>query len=146
MTKNKKKSPKTHERPLLLKDDYTDYAIATKKLGGGRFTLKMNITEKEMIGKICGKLRNGKMKKLHEVDVKSIVLVGIRDYAEGTEKKKKTDTVDIIYVYNQQEARLLVKNGEFIMNSVYEDTDDIIFEKTEGDEEAPVEDINFDEI
>jgi initiation factor 1A len=98
----KKRTVENDERKLYEKNEETEYAIVTKKLGSGRFSVKLNIENKEVMARLCGKFRKGSMKKNNMVDVGSIVLVGIREYEEGA--------VDIVYVYNAQEVRTLRKN------------------------------------
>lgn len=94
-------------RALLIKDgDEYEYGLVTKKLGNGRFTVRLNITNKEVIGRLCGKFRGGKNKKTNQVDVDNVVLVGLREY--------QNDTVDIVYVYNPDEVRTLKKDGQYL--------------------------------
>ena len=95
----KKNIPEKTQRTLLLKDDYTEYGLVTKKLGNGRFSLALHMQNKEVIGRLCGKFRKGAAKFNNWVDVGSVVLVGIRDFQDNT--------VDIINVYDDREIRQL---------------------------------------
>lgn len=124
MPKNSKKGKNTknkggaaeEEQRIILKDPSTEeYAIVLKKCGSGRFMLKMNESEDEVIGRLCGKFRRGRNKHNNWVDIDTVVLVGKRDWENrGTSKKQ---VVDIVMVYNQQEARKLRKMGEFTEES-----------------------------
>lgn len=132
-----KKSGKNNPTPkiprsLLEKDENTEYALINKALGGGKFSLQLNMSATEMIGRLCGKMKRGKNRE-NRVDPGSIVLVGIRDFQD--------DMVDIVYVYNAQEVRQLQKNGDIIFDvsaktGETEEDDNIIFE----------ENFNFEEI
>ena len=104
--------PLKEQRALLLKEADTDYGIVTKKLGNGRFSIK--IRDKDVIGRLCGKFRKGSSKKDNWVDVDTVVLVGVRDFQENV--------VDIIYVYTQQEVRQLKKQGEIEEETVEQET------------------------
>jgi translation initiation factor 1A len=119
---------KTQGRELVIKDDDSDYAIVTKKLGNGRFMIRLNMRKDEMLGRLCGKFKHGKHKRNNWVDVDSVVLVGIREF--------QTNVVDIVHVYDSAEARQLKKMGEFI--------DVTINENTETTAILPDDDIGFD--
>jgi translation initiation factor 1A len=94
-------------RELILKDDNHEYGIITKKLGGGRFMVKLNLRNKEIIGRICGKLRHGISKKSNWIEVDCIVLVGFRDFQDNT--------VDIVHKYEPNEVKQLRKSGEILL-------------------------------
>uniref|UniRef100_A0A6C0EMC1 S1-like domain-containing protein n=1 Tax=viral metagenome TaxID=1070528 RepID=A0A6C0EMC1_9ZZZZ len=110
MPKGKGTKPKkvtTEPRKLLEKDpDNEEYAIVTKKLGDGRYRLKLNMREGETIGRLCGKMRRGKNKRQNWVDVDSVVLVGLREFQKSI--------VDIVHVYDPKEVRQLRKSGAFV--------------------------------
>jgi initiation factor 1A len=132
--KNGKKNtmPQKEQRALQLKDHDTEYALVTKALGGGRFSLRLNMQNREVIGRLCGKFRHGAAKRANHVGIDSVVLVGLRDFQAGT--------VDIVHVYDQAEVRQLKKSGEFVEESVRPHED--------GQTEIPEEDepFDFDEI
>lgn len=92
-------------RTLVIKSEDHEYGLVTKKLGNGRFGIKLNISNKEVIGRICGKFRHRKTKKNNWIDIDSVVLVGLRDY--------QNNIVDIVHVYTPDEVRILKKEGEF---------------------------------
>lgn len=106
--KNNKGNSENIERKLLEKDEQSEYAIVTKKLGSGRFLVKLNLQNKEIMARVCGKFRKGSMKKNNMVDIGSIVLVGMREFQENN--------VDIIYVYNDREVRNLKKEEKIIFD------------------------------
>lgn len=115
-------------RSLIYKNDDTEYGIVTKKLGNGRFKVRLNLKKEEVIGRLCGKFRKGSSKKQNWVDIDSVVLVGIRDFQENT--------VDIIHVYDSNEARQLRKSGEIIdisdaikREEIFEEDQPFIFEQ-----------------
>lgn len=93
-------------RTLLLKDDEHNYGVVVKKLGGSRFTIRLNLTRREVIGRLCGKFKHGARKKNNWVDVGTYVLVGLRDFQDNI--------ADIVHVYEQNEVRQLKKAGELI--------------------------------
>jgi translation initiation factor 1A len=95
--------PEKTDRRFLQKDNDTEYALVTKKLGNGRFSVKLNLQNNEVTGRLCGKFRHGGNKKTNFVDIDSVVLVGIRDFQENI--------VDIIYVYTHEEVRKMKKDN-----------------------------------
>lgn len=131
-----KKSGKNNPTPkiprsLLEKDEDTEYALIGKALGGGKFSLQLNMSATEMIGRLCGKMKRGKNRE-NRVDPGSVVLVGIRDFQDNM--------VDIVYVYNPQEVRQLQKNGSIIFDCVQGTTED------DGDDIVFDENFNFEDI
>jgi initiation factor 1A len=114
MSKGKKVVTES-KRALEYKTDDTEYGLVTKALGGGRFLVKINLQNREVIGKIRGKFKKGAMKSANIVEVGTIVLVGMRDFQEKM--------VDIVHVYKAEEARQLKKEGE-ILEECLRTTDD----------------------
>ena len=108
--KNHKKNVVKEQRKLVEKDDDTEYGLVTKKLGSGRFMVRLNMQNKEVIGRLCGKFKHGAAKHANWVDVDTVVLVGIRDFQD--------DVVDIVHVYEPTEVRQLRKSGAFVEESV----------------------------
>lgn len=94
------------ETKLLEKDDWHAYGTAMKRLGCGKFSIKLVMQEKEVIGRLAGKLRHGAGKKFNYVNIGSVVLVGMRDFQENM--------VDIVYVYEPGEVRQLKKSGQYV--------------------------------
>lgn len=107
--KNKNKSALPKERVFVEKDDDTEYGMVVKKLGGSRFMVKLNLQEKEVMARVCGKFRKGGMKKKNMVEIGTIVLVGLRDYQDSI--------VDIIHVYTPEEARRMKKENTIIFDT-----------------------------
>ncbi len=130
--KKQKNHPVSVVRKLVEKDDDTEYGLVTKKLGDGRFTVRLNLQNKEVIGRLCGKFRHGGAKKSKWVDINSVVLVGLRDYQDNI--------VDIVNVYTSDEVRQLKKSGAFVEESVRDDDDD------QTDLDPPQEEFDFGEI
>jgi len=127
----KKNIPPKEQRSLVCKNDETEYGLVTKKLGNGRFSIRLNMQNREVIGRLCGKFRHGPSKKNNWVDVDTVVLVGLRDFQD--------DTVDIVHVYDSTEVRQLRKSGELLDESVH---------PTENDSSKQFEEalFDFDEI
>lgn len=130
---SKKNMPQKEQRALLQKEDGSEYGLVTKKLGSGRFSVRLNMQNREVIGRLCGKFRKGSQKAANWVDIDSVVLVGIRDFQEGV--------VDIIHVYDQNEVRQLKKSGEFVEESVRPDGGD-----NTNDNHVDDDPFDFDEI
>jgi translation initiation factor 1A len=104
-------------RSLILKTSDHEYGVITKKLGNGRFAVKLNITNKEVNARVCGKFRHRKAKKANWVDIDSVVLVGLREFQD--------DIVDIVHVYTPEEVRQLKRDGEYITETGTREVDDI---------------------
>lgn len=120
----RKKGYKKFTKVFVEKDDDHEYAFVTKKLGGGKFMVRLNMQNREIIGRICGKLRHGISKKNNIIDVGSVVLVAFRDFQEGT--------VDIVHKYENTDINMLKKSGQLIENSDYKRTEDDITDKDTG--------------
>lgn len=97
---------KIEERKVVYKTDgETEYGVVTKKLGGSRFSVRLNLSTKEMIGKLCGKFKKGSNKKQNTVEIGSVVLLGFRDFEDKM--------AEIVYVYNNEETRHMRKENIF---------------------------------
>jgi translation initiation factor 1A len=103
---NKSKNNSETKRSLILKDDEHEYAVVLKELGGCRFKVRMNMKDTEVIARLCGKFKKGKMRKDNTVEVGNLVLIGFRDYQDNM--------YDITFVYNTNESRKLKKDRQFI--------------------------------
>lgn len=125
---NKKNIPQ-QQRFLVLKTDDTEYGIVTKKLGSGRFSIRLNMQNREVIGRLCGKFRKGSQKTTNWVDIGTVVLVGLRDFQENI--------VDIIHVYEVSEIRQLKKSGDFVEETLRIDNEN-------GSVDMPEDEIPFD--
>jgi translation initiation factor 1A len=103
--KNIKKGASNQQetRDLVEKDDDHEYGLVSKILGGGNFSVKIENRETEVIGRLCGKMKHRKNKRLNQVSEGSIVLLGIRDFQDNK--------MDIVHVFNDSEVRLLRKKG-----------------------------------
>lgn len=114
-------------RKLAEKGDDTNYGMVTKVLGNSHFMVKLNMENKEVYARLCGKFRKGSKKRENFVNVNSVVLVGLRDFED--------DKVDIIHVYKPEEVRQLKKSGQYIEESMRDadDTQAIIEEDTPFD-------------
>ena len=132
MSKGKKVVTES-KRALEYKTDDTEYGLVTKALGGGRFLVKINLQNREVIGKIRGKFKKGAQKSANIVEVGTIVLVGMRDFQEKM--------VDIVHVYKAEEARQLKKEGEILEECLRATDDGEPWQK--GDDEIP---FDFTEI
>ena len=114
-------------RKLAEKGDDTNYGMVTKVLGNSHFMVKLNMENKEVYARLCGKFRKGSKKRENFVNVNSVVLVGLRDFED--------DKVDIIHVYKPEEVRQLKKSGKYIEESMRDadDTHAVIEEDTPFD-------------
>jgi translation initiation factor 1A len=103
--KGKRQSAKKNvpKRQLEFKEDGQEYAIVTRTLGNGRFSVQC-FDGKERLGIICGKMR-----KRVWVNNGDIILVGIRDFQD--------DKCDIMAKYTSDEARQLKAYGELPENA-----------------------------
>jgi translation initiation factor 1A len=103
------------KRKLLFKEDEQEYCQITKLLGNCRVE-----------GNCCdGKTRlciiRGGIKKKMRIVVGSVVIVSLRDFEDGK--------CDIIYLYDKEEIKELIKLGE-IPNTINLTDDIILSEKT----------------
>ena len=110
----------------------TEYAKITRTLGDCRFTCLVQD------GEHCGHL-SGRVKKRGRVNPGDIVLVSRRDFESCTRDEK----LDILWKYNEDTARILLKSGDldFTKTSENTDIDSTFVFQADGDEE-----INFDDI
>lgn len=118
--KNGGKGTDHAKRGLTTKDDDHEYGVITKKLGGGKFLIRLHMQTKEVIGRLCGKLKYKGNKKQNYAEVDSVVLVGMRDFQDNV--------VDIVQVYSHEEANRLKKMGEYIEEIAEKDNNDTIEE------------------
>ena len=93
---------------IIEKDDNSEYGIVTKNMGG-RFMVKLNMSNKEIVAKVKGSLKKGSRRKKNWIDIGTFVLVGLRDFQD--------DMADIIHVYKIQDIRKLRKKGVLIEES-----------------------------
>jgi len=116
MSKRPNKNVPKVEKKLLFKEDEQEYGLVTKTLGNGRFSIRLNLENKEVIGRLRGKFRHGSQKKKNWVDVGTVVLISVRDFEDNN--------VDIIHVYDDAETRILKKNGDIVFDSNREEVED----------------------
>ena len=127
--KKKKKKPRPiKERPLPIKEEGQEYAIATKMLGNGRVSLKC-MDGIDRLGKI-----RGKMRKRVWIKVEDYLLISLRDFQD--------EKADIIMKLREDEIRRLKRLKELPEDNDNNDNDDIIF----ADEDEGEAEINLDEI
>lgn len=116
-------------RTLTTREDGEEYAVVTKVLGNGRFKVKLNMSERELVARLPGRMK--RHKKDSWVELNSVVLVSLRDFQESV--------VDILQVYNDTEVRRLIKDKEYFEEEGARG----------GEEEETVEEeipFNFEEI
>lgn len=105
-------------RELLIKEEGQEYAQITKILGSSRFECKC-FDGQTRIGKV-----RGKMHKKVWIELGNLVIIGLRDYQDGTG--------DIFHKFNDEESRKLKSLGElpgdFITKEPAEDEEDCPFE------------------
>jgi translation initiation factor 1A len=92
----------------LVKTEDQEYAKVTKVNGGHRYNL--NCYDKvNRLGISRGKINKGK------VEIGTLVLISKRDYQDNK--------CDILHIYNSDELKLLVSNGEIDSNFAKNDTE-----------------------
>ena len=132
--KNIKKNPEVKIRHFVEKEEgQEEYGLVCRKLGGGRFAVRLNMQNREIIAKVRGKFKKGAQKKENFVDIDTVVLVSFRDFQDKIG--------DIVHVYTPAEVRQLKKDGKFVEESVRPAGED-------GEIADTVEDdtFNFEEI
>lgn len=134
---NKKKTVAPETRQILYKEDDQEYARVLKALGNARYLLSMNVTGKEVLGKLRGTMR--RRRGANWVGVDAVVLTSIRDFQTGSEEKM--DCVDILHVYKSEEVKKLKKEQEFVENARAG-----VVHKEDQEEEDPedAEELGFD--
>ena len=93
---------------IIKKDEYQMYARVLKMLGSGR----LNALCDDGKERLC-KIRGSMMKKVF-INIDNIILVSIRDFED--------DKCDVIHKYNDEEAKILCKDGEIpssLMGEIY---------------------------
>lgn len=134
MAKKKKVTHKTSSnRELVFREDGQEYCKVTKMLGNARIEGECSDGKTRM----C-KIR-GNMSKRRKVwiSVGDYVLVSLRDFQD--------DKGDVIWKYNKDEVKQLVKYNEIVQDK--EDIeDDIGFEFANDSGEENMDDINIDNI
>ena len=105
----KKNAHHDTKNTLILKEEGEEYVKVAQMLGGGRMYVTFP-DGSQCIGIIPGRMR----KKRFWISVGDIVLVSIRDYQE--------DRCDVIHRYNQEQVRILKKQGDisFSLDGVVE--------------------------
>ena len=115
----------------------TEYAKVIKTLGDCRFACLVGEGSE-----LCGHL-SGRVKKRGRIVPGDIVLVSRREFESATRKQK----LDILWKYNEDTARSLLKNGELEFTKTAQDTeiDEAFIFQDEGvtEEDNP---INLDDI
>lgn len=129
--KNNRNNAVPVERKMVQKSDDEAYGLVIKKLGNGRFRVKINLGN-EVIGRLCGTMRRGRNKRKNWVEEGSVVLVGLREFQD--------DKVDITHVFDPSEIRELKKSGAYI-----EETDVLVKTIDNQPEEEDCA-FNFDDI
>jgi translation initiation factor 1A len=127
------------KRQLEFKEDGQDYALVTRTLGNGRFTVHCYGGPERLA------IIRGKMRKRVWVNNGDIILVGLRDFQDSK--------CDIMGKYTSDEARQLKAYGEIPedakinQDEQFNETDDLGFpfefgdpdDEEEKDKEATVE-------
>ena len=113
---------------IQFKEDLEDYAIVTQLLGNNRIKIICLHDNSEKIGIIRGNMR----KKIW-ISKDDIVLVSLREFQDNK--------CDIIYKYEPDDVKLLVKYGEINKSHITKEgnqtnypENDIVFEDVEIDD------------
>ena len=125
--KNIKSIKNVPKAEMVEKSHNEEYAVILSELGGGRFKLKINMQDKEVIGVLPGKFKRGFMKKINKFEKGSVILISFRGF--------QNTIVDIIHKYDNSEINKLKKAGELLF-----DEDSIKSNRETGD----AQDIGFD--
>lgn len=135
--KNKKRYAKSQPVNTRMEkpNDGEEYGVITRVLGGSRFTVKLQ-NNKEIVGKLSGRLRRPCNKRSNEAKVDGIVLVSIRDFQEKV--------VDIVHVFTPLENKKLRNRGMFADTSL--ESDDVLFETKVDNEEDENDVFDFEDI
>lgn len=136
-----RKNLNKHEQIPYADEEETEYAKIIKTLGDCRFTCLVREGSE-----LCGHL-SGRVKKRGRVLPGDIVLVSRREFESVSRKQK----LDILWKYNEDTARNLLKDGELDFTKTLEDTeidDAFIFgdEETINETEENQTEINLDDI
>ena len=129
--KNRRRGKNENEekRELIFKEDGQEYAQVIRMLGNGRLEAMCIDGEKRM----CH--IRGKMRKKVWVNTGDIVLVGLREYQDSK--------ADVILKYLADEARSLKQYGELPENIRVNDTDAML---GDGEDDENQEFFDFDDV
>jgi len=129
--KNRRRGKNENEekRELIFKEDGQEYAQVIRMLGNGRLEAMCIDGEKRM----CH--IRGKMRKKVWVNTGDIVLVGLREYQDSK--------ADVILKYLADEARSLKQYGELPENIRVNDTDAML---GDGEDDENQEYFDFDDV
>ena len=129
--KNRRRGKNENEekRELIFKEDGQEYAQVIRMLGNGRLEAMCIDGEKRM----CH--IRGKMRKKVWVNAGDIVLVGLREYQDSK--------ADVILKYLADEARSLKQYGELPENIRVNDTDAML---GDGEDDENQEFFDFDDV
>lgn len=141
MTKNtiggkghkKSKNNNTITKHVPLKQEGCEYGRVKDLLGNGRLRVITFNDNKERIGHI-----RGNMYKKVWIVKEDIVLVSLRDFQDSK--------CDIIYKYESDDVKFLIKRGEIQIDSDIPNEDDIIFDDQVKNIDNKIKDIDIDDI
>lgn len=116
------------KRELLTRDEEDQrYGIVTKLLGNNRVTVNMIEYTADNVETYmeCRCTIRGSMRRREWVHVNDVVLIALRGFG---------DSHDIIHRYNDDEARMLKRLGEFVLPQEHEKQveHDIVFEDNDN--------------
>lgn len=135
--KHKNNDPGT-QRALVKPTEGQEYAIVTKLLGNSRVSASFYDTRESgnsRMNEITCFLRPGLKKKRQFARMGSLILISLRDFEK--------DKADVIYVYDDEEAKRMKRKGLLPENLMKKETngDELIFaeEEESNSEEELVE-------
>ena len=122
------KNDSEEKRELIFKEDGQEYAQVLRMLGNGRLEAYCI----DGVKRLCH--IRGKMRKKVWVNMGDIVLLGLREYQD--------EKADVILKYMADEARSLKQYGELPDNIRVNDTDALIDDDVDGDEDL----VDFEDV
>jgi initiation factor 1A len=121
-------------------NEYEIYACVTKLLGNGMAEVLCN-DEKTRLLIIRGKF-SGRNKRDNQVNIGSVVLVGLREWSVSN--KKKLPKVDLLYVYSKHQIKEIKNISKFNKKILPNKEDKIFFENNDNFENENFENENIE--
>lgn len=122
------KNDSEEKRELIFKEDGQEYAQVLRMLGNGRLEAYCI----DGVKRLCH--IRGKMRKKVWVNTGDIVLLGLREYQD--------EKADVILKYMADEARSLKQYGELPDNIRVNDTDALMDDEVDGEEDL----VDFEDV
>jgi translation initiation factor IF-1 len=129
------------ERVLRLSAcDFEKYGVVTRILGNGMFYVVTDIADNkqpQLLGHIRNKFK-GRSKRDNNIELGSVVLVGLRDWETPNFKN-----CDLLEVYDANDVKQLIKTPSIDLSSIQKHID--LYGKNNSDNTTNTNDIEFSE-